>query len=362
MINKTLAKYLSQSYLKTILTVVFGFCCLSILLNLLDEISFFKDHQYSNVFFPLIMSFLKIPEILFSLFPFIILISAIFSFLQLMRNNEIIPIKVAGLSNWSIISLLATITFVIGVFIIVGFTPITAVFTGKYLEIKSDYTKNADHLAAITINGIWIKEKKQNTVRLIRASELKEDKLRNVSIYQFDEASNLIFRIEANSADIKSKTWDLNDVTIIKSDDNSVTNIEKAIYESAYDVDGIKNIYTNVNTVSFWKIKDIIKLYEKRGYSTLEYRTLFHRSLAFPFFLLSMVLLAAVGTLSVNYRGNYFYYVIYSIFACVFVYYFNDFSKALGQTGRLPIIVSIWMPIIVIFIFSSIGLLRVQQK
>ena len=156
MINKTLAKYLSQNYFKTILTVVFGFCCLSILLNLLDELNFFKDHQYSNVFFPLIMSFLKIPEILFSLFPFIILISAIFSFLQLMRNNEIIPIKVAGLSNWSIISLLATITFLIGIFIIVGFTPITAVFTGKYLEIKSDYTKNSEHLAAITINGIWI--------------------------------------------------------------------------------------------------------------------------------------------------------------------------------------------------------------
>ena len=359
----TLTKYLTKNYLKTILVVSFGFTCLSIILNLFEEQNFFKDHDYSNILLPLLMSLLKTPEILYSMFPFIILASSIIIFIQLSRTNEIIPIKIAGKSNLSIISLFSIITFLIGVFLVVGVTPITSILTEKYLEIKSGYTKNNDYLAAITSNGIWIKEKKEKTSSLIRAKQLKGNDLINVSLYQFDEKNNLIARIESENANIKTKKWRLNNIVIYKADDNnSVEKIDKAIYQSAYDVKSIKNIYANINTVSFWKIKDVIKLYKKRGYSTAEYEGLLQKSLAFPFFLLSMVFLAAVGIFSTGYKGNFFYYITFSIFSCVFVYYFNDFSKALGQTGKLPIIVSIWMPVLVIFIFSSIGLIRVQQK
>ena len=361
--NITLTKYLTKNYLKTILVASFAFAALSVILNLFEEQNFFKDHDHSNILLPLMMALLKTPEILYSLFPFVILVSAIFVFLQLSRTNEIIPIKTAGKSNLSIISLFSIITFIIGILLVVGVTPITSILTEKYLEVKSGYTKNNDYLAAITANGIWIKEKKEKSSSLIRAKQLKNNNLINVSLYQFDEKNNLIARIEAANANIKTKKWRLNNVIIYRADDkNSVEKIDRAIYQSAYDVQSIKNIYANINTVSFWKIKDVIELYKKRGYSTAEYEGLFQKSLAFPFFLLSMVFLAAVGIFSTGYKGNFFYYITFSVFACVFVYYFNDFSKALGQTGKLPIVVSIWMPILVIFIFTSIGLIRVQQK
>jgi len=359
----TLTKYLTKNYLKTILIVSFAFTCLSIILNLFEEQNFFKDHSYSNIFLPLLMSLLKTPEILYTLFPFVILVSSIFVFLQLMRTNEIIPIKTAGKSNLNIIFIFSIVTFLIGILLVVGATPVTSILTAKYLEIKSSYTKNNDYLAAITNNGIWIKEKKEKSSSLIRAKQLKNNKLIHISLYQFDEKNNLIARIESENANIKTKKWRLNNVIIYRADDNnSVEKIDKAVYQSAYDARSIKNIYANVNTVSFWKIQDVIKLYKKRGYSTAEYEELFQKSLAFPFFLLSMVFLAAVGIFSTGYKGNFFYYIAFSIFSCVFVYYFNDFSKALGQTGKLPIGVSVWMPILVIFIFSSIGLIRVQQK
>jgi len=363
MITITLTKYLAKNYLKTIFIVSFVFACLSVILNLLEEQNFFKDHDYSNILLPLLMSLLKTPEILYALFPFVILTSAIIVFVQLNRTNEIIPIKTAGKSNLSIISLFSIITFLIGVLLVAGATPVTSILTEKYLEVKSGYTKNNDYLAAITANGIWIKEKKEKSFSLIRAKQLKGNNLVNVSLYQFDEKNNLTARVESENANIRTKKWHLNNVIIYRADDNnSVEKIDKAVYQSAYDAKSIKDIYANVNTVSFWKIRDVIELYKKRGYSTAEYEGLFQKSLAFPFFLLSMVFLAAVGIFSTGYKGNFFYYTAFSIFSCVFVYYFNDFSKALGQTGKLPIGVSVWMPILVIFIFSSIGLIRVQQK
>ena len=66
--------------------------------------------------------------------------------------------------------------------------------------------------------------------------------------------------------------------------------------------------------------------------------------------------------LGARFRGRYMGYVLFSIITSVIVYFFNDFSKALGDTDKLPIILSVWMPILIIFILSSVALIHVNQK
>ena len=91
-------------------------------------------------------------------------------------------------------------------------------------------------------------------------------------------------------------------------------------------------------------------------------RAKWHRSFAFPFFILSMVLISAFFTLGIDFKENNWSYVFISIITSVLIFYFNDFSAALGKTGKLPIEVSVWMPIFIIFIFGSVGLLHANQK
>jgi len=88
----------------------------------------------------------------------------------------------------------------------------------------------------------------------------------------------------------------------------------------------------------------------------------FQRSLAFPFFLLSMVLLSGVFTLGMTFKENNWSYVFIAIITSVLIFYFNDFSAALGKTEKLPILISVWMPIVIIFIFSSAGVIHANQK
>ena len=87
-----------------------------------------------------------------------------------------------------------------------------------------------------------------------------------------------------------------------------------------------------------------------------------HRSLAFPFFLLSMVLLSSVFTLGTTFKENNWTYVFLTITASVVIFFFNDFSAALGKTDKLPIELSVWMPIAIIFIFSFVGIIHANQK
>ena len=129
-----------------------------------------------------------------------------------------------------------------------------------------------------------------------------------------------------------------------------------------YDIKKIKSLYSNLDTISFWNIEKEIKLLEERGYSTKEMEAKLHRSFAFPFFLLSMVLLSAVFTLGTRYKENNWTHIFTAIIASVLIYFFNDFSAVMGKTEKLPINVAVWMPIAIIFIFSSVGIIHANQK
>ena len=49
-------------------------------------------------------------------------------------------------------------------------------------------------------------------------------------------------------------------------------------------------------------------------------------------------------------------------FFSILIYYFKDLSIALGQTNKISIILSVWMPLIAVTLFCSIGLLRLYEK
>ena len=139
-------------------------------------------------------------------------------------------------------------------------------------------------------------------------------------------------------------------------------NTESINYNSIYDIGKIKSLYSNLETISFWNIKNEIKLLEERGYSTKQMQTKLQRSFAFPFFLLAMVLLSGVFTLGMKFKENSLTYAFITIVTCVLVYFFNDFSAALGRTEKLSIEVAVWMPILIIFIFSAVGLIYANEK
>ena len=355
-------KYIGKEFIKIVFNMSCIFFFLGFILNLFEEINFFKDFDV-GIKMPILLSILFVPNLLYNMFPFIILLSGIWFFLKIKKNDEIIALKISGLSNISVLIIPSILSFVIGIFFITMFNPITSTFVKRYEIIKGSYERDQDYLAAITVNGIWIKEKRLGVNNIIKSTKLEKNNLLEVSIYQFDNNDNFIKRIEAKSADISSGEWIIRDAKIINTEGKIIAqNIKEISYRSVYDINKIKSIYSNLDTISFWQLNDEIKLLEERGYSSRDMRAKFQESLAFPCFLLSMVLLSGVFTLGIGFKENTWYYIFISIITSVLVFYFNRFSAALGKTDKLPIEVSVWMPIVIIFIFSAIGLIHANQK
>ena len=84
-------KYLTKEFLKVVLNITFIFVCLGFIVNLFEEINFFKDYQV-GIQVPIYMSMLFVPNLVYNIFPFIILLSGIWFFLKIKKTDEIIAL------------------------------------------------------------------------------------------------------------------------------------------------------------------------------------------------------------------------------------------------------------------------------
>ncbi len=357
-----LNKYLGKKFFIIVINISLIFFCLGFIMNIFEEINFFKDYDV-NIFTPITLSLLFIPSLLINFFPFVILISGIWFFLKIKKTDELTAMNVSGVSNLSIIIIPSFLVIILGIFFITTINPITSVLVKKYETVRGNYEKDQDYLATVTVNGIWIKEKGVKSNYIVRAQNLEGNSLKEVTLYEFDKNNNFTRRVEADYADITSLKWVLKNIRIINAEGIlSTDKIDDPFYYSMYDIKKIKSLYANLDTISFWDLENEIKLLQQRGYSTKEMQVKLHKAFAFPFFLLSMVLLSSVFTLGTRIKDNNWTYVFLAIFSSVVIFFFNDFSGALGKTEKLPIEISVWMPIAIIFIFSFVGIIHANQK
>ena len=83
--KKVLFNYLLVGYLKRILIVLVIIYCFGIILNLFEEMEFFKNLN-TSVVIPLVLTALYIPSMIIELLPFIIFVSSMW-FLLIIRNS-----------------------------------------------------------------------------------------------------------------------------------------------------------------------------------------------------------------------------------------------------------------------------------
>ena len=203
---KTFELYLILLFAKKILNTFLIFFTLIFILNLFEEINFFKDLQ-TNLFFPIILSGLNAPATLFEIFPFIFLIGTQFFFLDIIDKNELEILKINGLSNIRILKTLFITSLLFGFILITIFYAISAKLQFIYFDIKNSYSNDDKYLAVVKESGLWIKDEIDNKIYIINADEISNNSLINVSIHEFDNNLQLIHIINSEEIDISSYEW-----------------------------------------------------------------------------------------------------------------------------------------------------------
>ena len=361
--NKIILNYILKKFLKAFTIIILIAYCFGLILNLFEEIEFFKNID-ASLFMPLILTSIFVPSLLLKLLPFIIFISSMWFMLAIRNNRDLLTLKVFGFSNIKIFFILAMTSFILGWVILIIVNPLTSTMAKYYEKTKSNYSRDIDHLVTFNKNGLWIKENLKDGQRIISASNDLGKKLKNITIYNFDENYVLKEKIFSKSANIESSDWKLENVSILKIENNisKELDLKSLTIKSIYTYDKITSLFKNDETLSFVEL--IINFQEliNRGYNKIFLKQSLHSMLSMPFFLFIMTALASILVMNTLKRSNNFRFIILGLIACVFIYYLKNLSISLGQTNRIPLTLANWIPLIVIGMFSFIGILQINEK
>ena len=361
--NKIIFNYLLKNFLKTILVWVLIFYCFGVILNLFEEIEFFKNIDVSFLT-PLMLTSIFIPSLIIQLLPFIIFISSMWFMIRIRNNRDLLTMKVYGYSNIKIFFILATTSFLLGWLILLIVNPISSSMTKYYEKTKSNYARDIEHLVTFNKNGLWIKENIDDGVRITTADRPDGFDLIDVNIFHLDKNYNLKEKIISKKVNIKDNNWKLEEVEIFESIEGILKKNKFEEYEmfSIYDYEKVNSLFKNFDTMSFIELVINYNSLIKEGYNKISLNQNLHSLLSFPFFLLLMTGIAAILTLNTLKKSDNLKFIVIGLIVSVLVFYFKDLSLALGQTDRIPLILAVWAPVIALSLFTFVGILQINEK
>ncbi len=357
---KTYSKYLIKNFFNKFILISFIFLCLIIILSILEEISFFKNIN-ANFMYPYLLTILGSPITLFEIFPFIFLISTQFLFFDLFKKKELILLKTNGLSNLRIIFILFSTSIFIGLFTVFIYYNISSKLKFFYTDIKNSFSNDNKYLAVVNDSGLWIKDEINDKVLIIKANHIEDNDLIDVLINEFDSKFNLIRTIQSDLINIKEKNWTITNALITK---NNLSTQDSEILEirTNFDREKISSLFSNISTLNIFELFTLKDDFQKLGYSTDEIKIHLLKIFSTPLVYGVLTVLASIIMFNFKRDQSLFFHIILGILMSVIIYYMNFMFSSLGNNGKIPIIASIFLPILFITIIAIIGLIRINEK
>lgn len=351
--NSILGSYLIKQTILNFLFVLAVICAIIMMFDMIEILRKTSGRHDVSVGFLLQYVVAKLPETVDKVVPFVIMVSTMIAFWRLSKTNEFVIIRASGVSIWGVLTPVLLAVFGIGLFWVAVFNPISA----KLYELKEtlSYRLSTDNPNAFLFSnkGLWIREGKGNdTVAIINAGSLnlQDDVLwlRDISIIEVDERTQVKRRIEAFIATLEDGELNLRDVRIYKAGEQAEV-LNNLKYLTEMNLQRIKDNFVDPEAISFWNLPDTIKFYETSGFSVQRYKMRYLSLIALPFFLMAMVLVAGIFSLKASQRqGGVLLMIVSGIATGFTVYFTSQVVSAFGINSYIPAWFAVWVPAIIV--------------
>jgi lipopolysaccharide export system permease protein len=357
---KTYEKYLIKLFLTKFTIIFLIFYSLVFILSIFDEISYFKDIN-STSYYPFIMTFLNTPSTIFEIFPFIFLISTQFFFSELINKNELEVLKFNGLSNLKVLKILFISSFIMGIFLIVFYYAFSSKLKFIYLDMKNQYSNDNKYLAVVTENGLWMRDEIDKKIYLVNAKQIKDQYLETTSITEFNSQFEFIRLILAARIDISNEKWLIIKPKVLEKNLTS-KKLDNFILKTHFSKKKINTLFSNLSSLGIPRLFQLRNDYNNLGYTTDDINSHLGRLLAFPFYVSIMTILSSVIMLNIKRNKSKIFHTILGVLISVLIYYIYYLFNLLGVSGKIPLVHSITLPLLMLTISILIPLIRINEK
>ena len=133
-------------------------------------------------------------------------------------------------------------------------------------------------------------------------------------------------------------------------------------FKSNFNQKRIDSLFSNLSSLSLLKLIDLRQNYKLLNYSTVDVDMQIYKVATYPLLLVIMTILSSIIMLNTKKSNSKFIKIIIGLFFSVIIYYINNFFNVMGSTEKLPLLVSIWTPIIFLSLVNLIMIININEK
>ena len=354
--------YFARRFLRAFGMVFGAFLSLLLMLEVVEQIRRFDT---SDLGLPEAMklALLSAPETLYGILPLITLLSTLVLCLGLARSSELVIARAAGRSGLLSLKGPVIAVFLLGVLAVSGLNPIVAATMAQYEETVSGYVNSEASVLSVSSEGLWLRQGGREGQTVIRAERVSIDGTRfyGLTFLSYDADSIPIRRLEAAEARLVPGAWEM---TAVKEwplsgvANPEVASLRHETYRLPSDLtlDRIRDSFGTPSSVPVWELPGFIAQLETAGFSARQHRVWLQMELALPFFLVSMLLIAAGLTMRHSRLGRTGQRVLIALLLGFGLFFVRNLAQVLGDSGQIPPALAAWAPPVA-GILASLGLL-----
>lgn len=355
--GRTLFFYFLRRYLVMTVQIFAGLTMLAYIIDLAELSRQMSDIDAFTFLDAVVMSALRIPRIIQTATPFIILISAMTALMTFNRRHELVIARSAGVSAWQFLTPLCLASLVVGIIALLAFNPLAAWTFAKAEELEAQM-RGRTVAVDTTLRVPWLRQKTDEGTAIIGAVNTADRGrlLFNATVIRFDDDGAIRDRFDAARAELGDGEWLLRDVTIIRGADERETVSEMRL-KSGLRPELIEEQLTLPEAIPFFELGRKIEAARSFGLSANKFLMQFHSLMATPMLLVAMTLIAATVSLRFARFGQSATMILGGILVGFLLYVVTVLAKAFGSAGFVPPIVAAWTPVAVAMFYGVTFLL-----
>lgn len=345
-VTMTLGRYFGMRFLVTVVAVFCGVVLLVVLLDAVELMRRTSVNDNATALTVIKLSVFRVPMMAERIMPFCALVGAMSCYLNLSRRNELVVARAAGVSAWEFTAPAVVVALALGLLATLVYNPVAANLQerAKRFEIEIFGQREFGQQES----GFWIRQKSPDGQSIINARNSREQGLRlnGVTVFTFDQQGRYQDRIEADSATLKDGAWELSEARVYPG--NAPPSVHKSyVLKTNISREQVRENFATPETLAVWELPEYIRLAENAGLAAAGYRLQYHKLLARPFLLASMVLLAAAFSLRFARMGGVQKMVLGGVLSGFLLYVLSKITEDMSKTELLSPMTAAWAPVLI---------------
>jgi lipopolysaccharide export system permease protein len=362
----TLARYILRSFLRAVLGVFAVIAVVILLFTSVENLRRFGDSgaSFGDV---LHVTLLQAPEALYQVFPLVLMLASLVTFLRFARTSELVVMRASGISALRLIAVPVVAALAMGIGFVAVVNPFVAASIKRGQIVQDEFGSEGSSLLSFSKEGVWLRQADpEGGQTVIQAARTNPDGtiLSRVQMHRFDGDGTLYARLEAPAARLIPGAWLLENATEWRLSGDRFDRIAepgRISLPTMLTSDEILESFAPPETVGFWDLGRFISQMEESGFSGLRHRLFLQSELAKPALFAAMVLIGAAFALRPTRFGQTGVMILLAVLAGFALYFLKDFAESLGGRGNIPLIVAAWTPPVAAILLATSLLLHLED-